>query len=184
MIKFSTKTTFPIVRFTSEKGYVREVEIEPMEWSIEDGGKRVATIKQIPLRLAWAMTVHKSQGMSLDEAMMDISNVFEYGQGYVALSRVKTLNGLHLIGYNEMALKVHPEVLEKDSEFKEKSKEADYEFTKMRKTELYAMHDAYISKIAVKEPGEKEKKVKFRNFKSKVKAQAKDLDYDFEEVIY
>lgn len=178
VVKFSTKTTYPIVRFTSEKGYVRDLEIEPMEWSIDDGGKKVATIKQIPLRLAWAMTIHKSQGMSLDEAMMDISQVFEYGQGYVALSRVRTLSGLHLVGYNDMALKVHPEVLEKDIEFREQSKEAQYEFDKITKTELYKIQENYINSIAVME-SKKSSKGKKKSTKPK-----KNLDYDFEEVIY
>lgn len=178
VVKFSTKTTYPIVRFTSEKGHVRDLEIEPMEWSIDDSGKKVATIKQIPLRLAWAMTIHKSQGMSLDEAMMDISQVFEYGQGYVALSRVRTLSGLHLVGYNDMALKVHPEVLEKDIEFKEQSKDAQYEFDKIAKTELYKIQENYINSIAVME-SKKSSKGKKKSTKPK-----KNLDYDFEEVIY
>ena len=62
----------------------------------------------MPLRLAWAITVHKSQGMSLDAAVIDLSRAFEYGQGYVALSRVRELVGLHLLGLNERALRVHP----------------------------------------------------------------------------
>lgn len=197
VVRFSKTTTFPIIKFTSEKGYVREIEIEPMEWSVDDGGKKVATIKQIPLRLAWAMTIHKSQGMSLDEAMMDISNVFEYGQGYVALSRVRTLAGLHLIGYNDMALKVHPEVLGKDIEFKEKSAEADYEFNKITPTELYKIHESYINSIATVGSAEKEKslyfayKKKTNGFAKKTKAKKTksydvdvDIDYESEEVIY
>lgn len=199
VVKFSKTTTFPIVRFTNSKGYVREIEIEPMEWSVDDGGKKVATIKQIPLRLAWAMTIHKSQGMSLDEAMMDISQVFEYGQGYVALSRVRTLSGLHLIGYNDMSLKVHPEVLGKDIEFKQKSEDADYEFSKITPIELHKIHESYINSIASKGVSEKEKtsyfeykkgRVKKSSFAKKTKKTTKnydvdnDIDYSFEEVIY
>ncbi len=178
VVKFSKKTSYPIVRFTSEKGHIREIEIEPMEWTIDDNGKKVATIKQIPLRLAWAITIHKSQGMSLDEAMMDISQVFEYGQGYVALSRVRTLSGLHLVGYNEMALKVHPEVLEKDIEFKEKSDEAEYEFKKITKSELNKIQENYINSIAIL-PDKKNYKGKKKSTKPK-----KNIDYDFDEVIY
>jgi hypothetical protein len=64
------------------------------------------------------MTVHKSQGMSLDAAVIDLSRAFEYGQGYVALSRLRGLSGLHLLGLNERALLVHPLAVEKDAEFR------------------------------------------------------------------
>jgi len=74
------------------------VTAEPVEWKMDDAGKTLARITQVPLRLAWAMTVHKSQGMSLDAATVDLSAAFEYGQGYVALSRVRTLEGLALYG--------------------------------------------------------------------------------------
>jgi len=77
-----------------------------------------ARISQIPLKLAWAVTVHKSQGMSLDEATIDLSRAFEYGHGYVAISRVRSLNGLHLAGINEDAFKVNPKVLEQDLIFR------------------------------------------------------------------
>ena len=73
-----------------------------------------ARISQIPLRLAWAITVHKSQGMSLDAAVIDLSQAFEFGQGYVALSRVRSLAGLFLEGFNERALELHPKVAAAD----------------------------------------------------------------------
>ncbi len=78
----------------------------------------------MPLRLAWAKTVHKSQGMSLDEAVIDLAKAFEYGQGYVALSRLRSLAGLHLLGLNERALRVHPAAVEKDAEFRAASETA------------------------------------------------------------
>ncbi|MEK7615560.1 MAG: PIF1 family DEAD/DEAH box helicase, partial [Patescibacteria group bacterium] len=87
------------------------ITVEPMTWAVEENGKTLAKLTQLPLRLAWAITVHKSQGMSLDAAVMDLSSVFEFGQGYVALSRVRRLSGLFLLGWNERAFEVHPEIL-------------------------------------------------------------------------
>ena len=86
----------------------KRIVAEPSTWKIDEAGKERASITQVPLRLAWAMTVHKSQGMSLDAAVIDLARAFEYGQGYVALSRLRTLAGLHLLGLNERALRVHP----------------------------------------------------------------------------
>lgn len=90
----------------------------PVSWNIEENEIVVASIRQVPLRLAWAMTVHKSQGMSLDAAEIDLSKSFERGMGYVALSRVRTLNSIRLMGINELALKVDERVVKKDKEFK------------------------------------------------------------------
>ena len=56
-------------------------------------------------------------------AVMDLSSVFEYGQGYVALSRVRRLDGLYLLGCNEHALKVHPQILKQDNIFQRASEE-------------------------------------------------------------
>jgi hypothetical protein len=99
----------------------RIVEVGLANWMIEEDGKIKAQISQYPLRLAWAITVHKSQGMSLDAARIDLSQSFERGMGYVALSRVRSLDGLSLVGFNETALKVSDEVLEFDKELKEVS---------------------------------------------------------------
>lgn len=94
-------------------------------WAIEDeSGKVLASFSQLPLRLAWAITVHKSQGMTLDRAVMDLSKTFEMGQGYVALSRVKDFKGLKLLGYNQTSLKTDRLVQVADKRFKELSQEA------------------------------------------------------------
>jgi hypothetical protein len=131
---------FPTVR--TKNG--RSIVVEPMDWTVEDGGVAKARIGQLPLRLAWAITVHKSQGMSMDEAMMDLSGVFEFGQGYVALSRVRRLSGLYLLGWNDKTFQVHPEVLEKDREFREMSDVATETFGKMSSDELAKMHENFI----------------------------------------
>jgi ATP-dependent DNA helicase PIF1 len=120
VIRFERGTGFPIVEVRDG----RELIATPSEWIVEEGGKVRAQIEQVPLRLAWAITVHKSQGQSLDAAAMDLSRAFEYGQGYVALSRLRTFEGLHLLGWSDEALKVHPEVLERDMAFRGASEEA------------------------------------------------------------
>lgn len=100
----------------------REVAlIGRQDWSIIEHGITKATISQLPLRLAWAITVHKCQGMSLDAATMDLGRAFEYGQGYVALSRVRSLEGLYLEGINAKALEMHPTVVERDGMFRKLS---------------------------------------------------------------
>ena len=99
----------------------RAIDVAIANWMIEENGKIKAEISQYPLRLAWAITVHKSQGMSLDAAKIDLSQSFERGMGYVALSRVRSLEGLSLVGFNEIALKVSDEVLEFDQGLKKES---------------------------------------------------------------
>ncbi len=122
----------------------RMIEVEPMDWTVEENGKVRARITQLPLRLAWAITIHKSQGMSLDEATMDLSQVFEFGQGYVALSRVRRLSGLHLLGWNERAFQVHPEILAKDESFRAAAEKVEIEFAKISSAELAKTHKNFI----------------------------------------
>jgi ATP-dependent DNA helicase PIF1 len=118
VVGFDEDSGYPIVRTKSET----DILAEPEEWSVMDeSGKKLASIAQVPLRLAWAITVHKSQGMTLDSAEVDLSKAFEPGHGYVALSRVKDLEGLRILGYNEMALRVDEAVLQIDEEMKKKS---------------------------------------------------------------
>jgi ATP-dependent exoDNAse (exonuclease V) alpha subunit len=99
----------------------RRFDVGLANWIIEENGRIKAEIIQYPLRLAWAITVHKSQGMSLDAARIDLTRSFEKGMGYVALSRVRSLKGLSLAGFNENALQVNEEVLTFDAGFKKES---------------------------------------------------------------
>ena len=137
---FAKENGYPVVKMHSG----RSIVVEPAEWRIDDNGKTLALINQLPLRLAWAMTVHKSQGMSLDAAHMDLSGAFEYGQGYVALSRVRTLKGLSLAGLNERALEVHPEIKKKDAEMRAASAAARKAFAALPKDELVQMKNNFI----------------------------------------
>jgi hypothetical protein len=122
----------------------RKVEVEPMDWAVEEQGAIRARITQVPLRLAWAITVHKSQGMSLDEAVMDLREVFEFGQGYVALSRIRRLSGLHLLGWTERAFQVHPDVLAKDAEFQAQSEQAARTFGRITGNEMTVRHERFL----------------------------------------
>lgn len=98
----------------------RSILVDSAEWEYSTRKQgTIARITQLPLRLAWAITVHKSQGMSLDAAEVDLGGTFEFGQGYVAISRVRSLAGLHLTSINDMAFAMHPDVVEADKRFRE-----------------------------------------------------------------
>ena len=114
---------FPIVKTYDGK----KITAKPETWAIEENDEVKAKITQIPLRLAWAITVHKSQGMSLDAAEIDLSKSFVHGMGYVALSRVKSLKGIRLIGVNEMSLSVDPAIIELDQKLRFASREVEEE---------------------------------------------------------
>ena len=99
---------FVMVQF---KGHNYDTEILYHSWILEN--YETVSKSQIPLVLAYAITIHKSQGATLDCAYIDIGrSVFEYGQAYVALSRVKSLNSLYLHDYYRGAIRAHPKVKE------------------------------------------------------------------------
>ncbi len=117
VVDFEPATDYPVVEFQNGK----TVSMQPDTWELRDGDKKRASITQIPLRLAWAITVHKSQGMTLDAARIDLRKAFVEGMGYVALSRVKNVANLYLHGINQMALRVSEDALAIDDLLQGKS---------------------------------------------------------------
>ena len=125
----------PIVK--TEDG--KKITVTYADWTVEEPvesakGREsavVAGISQMPLRLAWAITVHKSQGMNLNSAEIDLSKCFLEGMGYVALSRLTSLKGLRLMGINNLAFCVNKKALEVDKDFKKLSKTASQELNKL-----------------------------------------------------
>jgi ATP-dependent DNA helicase PIF1 len=119
----------------------------PSEWTIEEDGEIKAQIKQLPLRLAWAITIHKSQGMSLDAAEIDLRKPFAAGMGYVALSRVKTLDGIRLLGLNHKALLVNEEVLSLDKNLQARSAKTARELSEMNWIEVQVMQQLFVHEL-------------------------------------
>lgn len=121
----------------------KRIAVSEETWQIEEDGAVKARISQYPLRLAWAITIHKSQGMSMDAAHIDLSRAFGPGMGYVALSRVRTLAGLTLAGMNAQALRVHEEVIEQDRHFREQSLRDAAHIRMHEKRELEHLHATF-----------------------------------------
>ena len=161
VIDFDPDSRCPVVKTLAGK----EVTVESADWSVEDNGKILASISQIPLRHAWAITVHKSQGMSLDAAVIDLSKTFTYGMGYVALSRVRKLSGVHLVGFNPDALLVDPKIFAIDQRLQQLSNGATKRLTEISDEELKKSHDEFIiksgGKLEAKKLSKKEKKEAF-----------------------
>ncbi len=133
----------PIVRTFSGK----KIFVSRAEWAVEEDGKIRAKVEQLPLRLAWAITVHKSQGMTLDAAEIDLSRAFVPGQGYVALSRLRRLSGLSLKGLNDMALAMHPQAVKIDAELLSESAKWERVLTRFDDADMDEMHKTFLRKI-------------------------------------
>lgn len=99
---------YPEVEFINGKTLI----IKYHSFDVEEYGKKVACYTQIPLKLAYAISIHKSQGCTIDYAEINMGKIFEYGQAYVALSRVKTLDGLFILNLDPKKIKAHPKALE------------------------------------------------------------------------
>lgn len=146
------KEGYPIIETTEGK----EILIKPATWEMTEDGKILAVIEQLPLRLAWAITVHKSQGMSLDAAEIDLSKAFVYGQGYVALSRVRAFDGLKVLGMHPNALQVDPKVVMQDVKFHKESEIVEDAFIEMDDKEVLEMHERFVVANNGKMPSDEE----------------------------
>ncbi len=135
VIQYFTERDIPVVKTSSGK----LIEAEPQIWELDEilvekdkytgevtKTKIEAKVSQIPLKLAWAITIHKSQGMSLDSAEIDLTRSFVEGQGYVALSRLRSFENFTLKGFNTKALEINLAVKDQDKIFKKLSDDLDF----------------------------------------------------------
>lgn len=106
----------PIVQFEISRGNgVKTTEVITLKrekWELTVRDRVMASRVQIPLMLAWAISVHKAQGMTIPDLEVSFQGIFEYGQAYVALSRATSLEGLHLQSYDRKAVRAHELVKE------------------------------------------------------------------------
>lgn len=104
---------YPLVRFQAADGTSRHILCVPEEWKVElPTGEVQASRKQLPLILAWALSIHKAQGQTLERVKVDLGTAFEKGQAYVALSRATTQQGLQVLRFRKDKVMAHPRVVE------------------------------------------------------------------------
>jgi ATP-dependent DNA helicase PIF1 len=102
---------YPLVQFSLADGTIREILVQNEEWKVElPTGEVQAQRSQLPLILAWALSIHKAQGQTLERVKIDLKRVFEKGQAYVALSRATTQSGLEVHNFDKNKVMAHPRV--------------------------------------------------------------------------
>ena len=161
----STSMLFPLVQFSLADGTIREILIEREEWKIElPSGEIQAQRSQLPLILAWALSIHKAQGQTLERVRIDLKKVFEKGQAYVALSRATSQAGLEVHNFDKNKVMAHPRV----AQFYDS---------------LYSVNQALKHpKVAPSAPAKKAKTYEDEFFKGKME-QVRGYDFDDEEAI-
>jgi len=103
---------YPVVEFVLPQDRKRTVLVMPEIWKVElPSGEVQVSRTQLPLILSWAMSIHKSQGQTLQRVKVDLGRVFEKGQAYVALSRATTLGGLQVLNFDAAKVQAHPKVV-------------------------------------------------------------------------
>lgn len=109
----SPSRKYPVVQFISSGGMPRVLLCQPEEWKVElPDGEVQAKRTQLPLILAWALSIHKAQGQTLERVTVNLGRVFEKGQAYVALSRATTQQGLRVLGFDKSKVMAHPKVVD------------------------------------------------------------------------
>lgn len=107
------KRKLPLIRFKTSDLSTRTILVEPESWAIEDDNeKSLVSRVQLPLMLAWSLSIHKSQGQTLPKVKVDLRRVFEKGQAYVALSRAVSREGLQVLNFDKSRIKAHEKVVE------------------------------------------------------------------------
>lgn len=107
----STTQTWPVVRFSIADGTTRDLLCQRENWKVElPNGEVQASRAQVPLILAWALSIHKAQGQTLERVKVDLGKVFEKGQAYVALSRATSMNGLQVLRFDPRKVVAHEKV--------------------------------------------------------------------------
>lgn len=104
----------PLVKFKNNREYLAKAE----KWTMKTPSGIIIARKQIPLKLAWAFSIHKSQGLTLDCVEMSLSKVFEAGQAYVALSRAQSLESLRVLDFDPKQVWANPDVLKYYQQFR------------------------------------------------------------------
>ena len=106
-----TSQKWPLVRFTLVDGTSRDLLCQREQWNIElPSGEVQASRSQVPLILAWALSIHKAQGQTLDRVKVDLGKIFEKGQAYVALSRATRQEGLQITRFDPKKVMAHDRV--------------------------------------------------------------------------
>jgi ATP-dependent DNA helicase PIF1 len=106
-----TGAIYPLVRFSIADGSTRDLLVQPEDWKIElPSGEVQAQRRQLPLILAWALSIHKAQGQTIERVKIDLRRVFEKGQAYVALSRATSQAGLEVLNFDPSKVMAHPRV--------------------------------------------------------------------------
>ncbi|KAK8117436.1 uncharacterized protein PG998_005717 [Apiospora kogelbergensis] len=104
---------YPVVQFTTVDGFHRTMLMLPEDWKVElPNGEIQAQRRQVPLILAWALSIHKAQGQTLERVKVDLGKVFEKGQAYVALSRATNKQGLQVLRFDKNRVMAHPRVIQ------------------------------------------------------------------------
>jgi len=107
----TTANKYPLVQFALPDGTSRQLLVQPEVWKVElPNGEVQAQRIQIPLILAWALSIHKAQGQTLERVKVDLGKVFEKGQAYVALSRATCQEGLQVLRFDKSKVMAHDKV--------------------------------------------------------------------------
>ncbi len=111
MESINTVRQWPVVRFMIADGTTRDLLCQPESWKVElPNGEVQASRNQVPLILAWALSIHKAQGQTLERVKVDLGKVFEKGQAYVALSRATSMAGLQVLRFDPKKVNAHDRV--------------------------------------------------------------------------